>query len=315
MPGSTVTYTLIITNTSNVSDSFQITPSNFQWPTTLSATTIGPLAGNGDSASVMVTVYIPPDVSDWDADKAIITFASETVPDRKAIATLKTTARLFGVSLAPQDSIGDGVPRDRINYPLTVTNTGGFKDAFTITASGGWPAEVSSSITPMLDPGTSMRITITVQIPATAGNETDNTVVTVTSQGDPSKNDQAAQHTTSKLYGVVLSDRFLSGSNEPGKDVIYQIQVNNTSVYSDSFSVWVSGTWETEAVPLWIGPLAPHASKTLTVIVRIPVDAEKYSSSVASLEVRSWADPTRLATVTITTYAGGYQLDLPMLQK
>ena len=158
---------------------------------------------------------------------------------------------------------------------------------------------------------------LTVHIPSEEGNATENTLLTVTSHGDPAVNDQAIFHTTSKLYGVSLSPGVFSKSGVPGNIVTYNLQVTNTSEYSDTFTVKVSNEsgWLVSADPMWIGPVESHSTAMLAIIVNIPIDAEKDSSSLTSVEVKSWSDHSKEASAYLTTYVAQYTVYLPLIQK
>jgi uncharacterized membrane protein len=315
LPGSRVTYTLQITNTSNIIDSYNVTSGSHNWPLTLSDSTIGPLDADGGSTTLTATVDIPPSAQEWSADKVVIEISSQTVPDRIAIATLVTTARLHGVMVTPAEMADEGFPGTRVIYPLRVINTGGFPDTFTVTAVGGWPVEVNSSQVGPLEANQAEKITVTVDIPADAGDAIDITNLVVTSWGNPEVSDQSILTTTSRLYGVALDTDMLSILGSPGEDVVYELQVTNTSNYSDIFTVQINSSWFTFVEPVWIGPLPAHASANLVVVVSIPVDAEKGRSSVADVVVTSLTDDRKQAVAYLTTYVEWGWLYLPLVQK
>jgi uncharacterized membrane protein len=315
LPGSTVTYHLMITNTSNLSDTYDITQGSHAWPVMLSASTIGPLDDHGGTAPLTVTVVIPPAAPDWESDSVVITVTSQIVQSRSAIATLKTTARLFGVNVTPGEMDKDGIPGQKVVYPLTVTNTGGYIDTFTVSGMGGWTIDINPSILGPLDPGASERITVTVEIPVNAGDAVNASIVTVTSWEDPQIFAQSTLSTRSKLYGVVLAPDALTRFGDPGEEVTFELEVTNSSNYADTFTVHVTSDWLTEINPIWIGPIPAHATATLTVIVSIPVDAGTGSTSSAVISVTSQADPARQDIAYLTTIVGRGQLFLPMVQK
>jgi hypothetical protein len=95
-PGTTVTYTLRLTNTGSAIDTFTVTVSDNSWTTSTPAT-IGPLpAGAGSSVTITVQIYIS--APGGESDIATITAASQGDSTKSAIARLTTTA-LYRVAL------------------------------------------------------------------------------------------------------------------------------------------------------------------------------------------------------------------------
>jgi hypothetical protein len=87
--GTTVDYSLVVTNASNGPvDSFNLSVSN-DWATTVPAS-VGPLA-TGESASVPVSVDIPPSVLSGVMDVTTITATSQADPTKTSTATITTT--------------------------------------------------------------------------------------------------------------------------------------------------------------------------------------------------------------------------------
>jgi hypothetical protein len=73
-PAEVITYALQITNTGNISDTYQLTATQHTWMMAFPAE-VGPLAA-GASAAVTVTVTIPPDSNGGMADIAVLTVSS-----------------------------------------------------------------------------------------------------------------------------------------------------------------------------------------------------------------------------------------------
>jgi len=89
-PGTTVTYTLLVTNTGTCGDTFTVTVSGNAWPTNVPAE-VGPLDPN-EGAALDVAVEIPAEANNSDWDKAAITLASQLAPTTTATSVLTTTA-------------------------------------------------------------------------------------------------------------------------------------------------------------------------------------------------------------------------------
>jgi hypothetical protein len=89
-PGTTVTYTLSVTNTGTCGDTFDVMSSGNTWPVN-TPVEVGPLAP-GESADFDVTVDIPPEANDGDSDVVTITLGSQIDPATTDDSLLTTTA-------------------------------------------------------------------------------------------------------------------------------------------------------------------------------------------------------------------------------
>ena len=93
-PGSVVTYTLTVTNTGNVSDTFDLTASGNAWGSAVT-TPVGPLSP-GTSGHVYVAVSIPANAADGDFDTVMVTATSRGDNTKSDSAVLTTTAQIVG---------------------------------------------------------------------------------------------------------------------------------------------------------------------------------------------------------------------------
>ena len=88
--GTSVTYTVWVTNTGTTDDTFDITISGNAWDATPAATSVTLAAGA--STSVQVTVDIPADADDGDTDVATFTATSQSDATATDSVDLTTTA-------------------------------------------------------------------------------------------------------------------------------------------------------------------------------------------------------------------------------
>ena len=100
-PGSTVTYTLRVTNTGNCADTFTVVVRGNAWTTNAPAT-VGPLAA-GDGADLQVTVDIPATAANGDYDTATVTVTSQGDNTKSDSSTLTTTAVVACVDVSGAD--------------------------------------------------------------------------------------------------------------------------------------------------------------------------------------------------------------------
>jgi hypothetical protein len=88
MPGDLITYTLYLTNTGNLTDTYDLLITA-TW-TTVSTTPVGPLA-TGDSAILAVVVQVPPDAAWGNSDTATVTIASQGDASQMQVLSLTTS--------------------------------------------------------------------------------------------------------------------------------------------------------------------------------------------------------------------------------
>jgi len=203
-PGEVVTYTLTITNTGNITDTFTVTVSGNAW-TTVAPATVGPVAAGG-SATFQVTVTVPADALAGASDTVMVTVTSQGDNTKSAQSELTTTAEaVYGLALAPATAAQSGKPGEVVTYTLTITNTGNITDTFTVTVSGNaWTTVAPATVGPLAaGENTSFQVTVTIPT-GLAGADTDTATVTVTSQGDNTKSAQAVLTTTRIPYRLFL---------------------------------------------------------------------------------------------------------------
>jgi len=97
-PGSTVTYTLVLTNTSPVSNTFDLALSGNLWNTVITPTVIGPLA-SGNTLPFTVTVNVPAGADGGASDAVTVTVSSHNPGIFPTTASLTTTASVHKVHL------------------------------------------------------------------------------------------------------------------------------------------------------------------------------------------------------------------------
>ncbi len=122
-------------------------------------------------------------------------------------------------------------------------------------------------------------------------------------------------------YGVAVSaDQ--TGSGKPGEVVTYTVSVTNLSNGpTDSFTVtmgahvYATGLGEGEDPTIVVGPLAVGASATFVVTMHIPGEAAYGDQDTVVITITSASDPTRTATVSVTTNVHLPRVFLPAVWK
>ena len=196
LPGAILTYSLTITNTGNVADTFNLLASGYSWPTSLTTSSVS-LAADG-AATITVTVNIPAGVLGDDVDSATISAASQGEGSISDSALLTTgVSPIYAVELSGDDSL-TGRPGTTVSYTLWVTNSGNVADKFDLETSGNVWATALSVSSVSLAVGERVAIKIAVSIPETAANfENDQVTMTAVSGHDGTKSDTAVLTTYS----------------------------------------------------------------------------------------------------------------------
>jgi hypothetical protein len=195
-PGQTITYTLHVTHTGSVVDTFDIAASGHTWPTEVQSTA-GPLAARA-SISLDIAVQVPAAAAGAASDTARVTVTSQGDRSQSITATLTTTANsVYGLTASALAEAQAGEPGQTISYTLQITNTGNVTDTFDVSISGqAWTTLAPSQAGPLAAGATAVA-TATAHIPPDAQDgATDTANVRITSQGDPSQWAQIALTTS-----------------------------------------------------------------------------------------------------------------------
>ncbi len=319
--GETISYTLDVINTGNVSDTFDLavamgTGAGATWNATVSPQQVGPLAPR-QQAGVVVTIEVDPAAANGDTGVATLTATSQSDPTKSGNSTMITTVTdggvvdEYGVMVFPEAMSQMANADTTVNYVLAVINNGTMADSFSITTSSsqGWSITAPATVGP-LQPGAVGSLLVKVTVPAGAADgDIDETTVTATSQGDSTKSDSSTLTTevtdeTVLNYGVAVSPPSAGRDVNPGGTTSYQLEVFNTGNTTDTIdlSVGTSG-WTTTVSPQTVGPLAAGESENVVVEVTVPDTATDGKSDQAVVTATSQGDSTKTDSATLTTTA------------
>jgi len=193
-PGSTINYTVIVANTGNVLDTYDLVAGdNSGWSPSILPTSITVLPGASDNATLSVTV--PMGAENCTRDNITVTATSQadnTVS--KSASCIAHAIIILGVDVSVSPSYQSNLPGEMLYYTVTVANTGNVPDNYDLSVSdnSGWSLSISPTSVTVLA-GASDNVLLSVVIPTGAENCTrDNIIVTATSLRDNSVNNSAS---------------------------------------------------------------------------------------------------------------------------
>ena len=202
-PGEVVTYTLTVTNTGNVADTYTIAISD-----TWGATAPANIILNGDETGTFdVVVTVPAGAADGEFDVAAVTVTSVNdalATDNADLTTTAVIAPVYGVDLSGNLAMS-GAPGDVLTYTVSITNTGNVYDTYDLTATGNLWVTTFSAPSVSLAAGATGTFDVYVTIPASANDgDMDATNVHATSQADPTATGYTSVDTTADILEYII---------------------------------------------------------------------------------------------------------------
>ncbi len=166
--GTVATYTLLVTNTAPMTDTFTLLLGSHRWPTTISPTImVGVSPSQTFTATVAVTV--PLNAAPNETDAVAVVAASSLTQTAWAFAAFTTQALTnYAVSLLPAESARNVFLERTVTYTLNLINTGLLTDTYDLSGTlSRWPFVIDPpSVT--LASQISLPVQVTVTVPLTA---------------------------------------------------------------------------------------------------------------------------------------------------
>ena len=314
--GQSITYSLWITNTGAMTDTFNLAAAGNSWTTVVSTSTITLTPGASDLFSV--TVAIPSSALGNETDTVTLTATSQGDVTKSDTVLLTTSVLpIFGLDLSPGDTAA-GLPGTTVTYTLTISNSGNTTDTYNLAVTGQtWTTTLSTAgIT--VSSGLSATFTANVTVPTGAwGTQADVVTITATSEANNAISDSATLTTTViTVYGVKLSaDDNLSAP--AGATVTYTLLVTNTGNLTDTFDLLKSGDVWTTTLSTGVVTLPAGQSQAVTIRVTIPAGAAALDSDGVTITAVSRGDGAKSDAAILTTTAGGQpdKVYLPLILK
>ncbi|MDY7076988.1 MAG: PKD domain-containing protein [Chloroflexota bacterium] len=304
-PGNVIIYTHTLTNTTNATQTINLTADSSQGCTpTVELTITESLAPWTGSTVVTVTVPVPGDALSGTACTVVITAAGAVVGEDTITDT--TAVELVGsVALEPAACASSIPSGGIIVYTHTLTNVANITQTVMVSLSQGCSATVDSIIAGGLPPWDgSIVVTVTVPVP---GDALSGTVCTtaVTATGTVTGQAMASDITSVGLVGgVTLVPTGRISSVIPGDIVVYTHTLTNTTNATQIVNLTADSshgcipTMElttTGSLPPWDG------STVVTVTVLVPNDVP--SGTVCTTVITATGTVTGQDTATDTTIA------------
>jgi serine protease AprX len=170
-PGSAVTYTLRLTNTTTDTTTFDLETGTHHWPITLTPTQTTALLP-GEAAMVTVSVAVPSEALTTDFDAlAVVPTAPLTPTERQYFALNTHVLPIYSVTLAPSAATSMAVSGYAAAYTLSLTNTGTSSDTYAFeVAPSAWPVTIMPiTLTLAVQQQATVNVFVTVPLTAAIG--------------------------------------------------------------------------------------------------------------------------------------------------
>ena len=305
--GATVSYTVYVTNTGNITDTYDLALTGFTWPTGFNppitqTNSIPP----GEGQAFVVEVDIPANAPANAVDSVSISASSQNYPGTNGSAFLTTTAAAnVAVNIEEHSQNKTGAANTVVSYYVHVRNTGNQDDQFNLESLAQtwettiWNDTFTQQITQTqtLGPDEWQRIGVRVRVDAAATPPAqDIAIIQAISTLDNSVSDLTLLTTgvtpaTPGTHGVTLAPAGDWQSAGPGDVVMFTLTLTNTGSLVDSYTVTASGNEWTAQVTGNFSNVAPGTARTVTVMVTVPNNATEGDWDRATLTARSLANP------------------------
>jgi parallel beta-helix repeat protein len=281
--GRKIIFDVTVFNTGRYDDNYELSASdNLGWGLVLSPSTLSVRAGQSKTATLTATVT-----------RGGMNRIMVTAKGAYAFDYSMTTAFGLPIWVLISPSENHGLPGATLIYTFTVKNIGEKADnyALRISDTENWPnLALDDNLIRNVAPGENRTTTLRVTIPGNAvGGTRDNITVTATSLENVKVSDSVTCTAFVDYLGVQVSISPSSQSGAPGEKLDYIVTVKNTGNLDDNYTLEVSDRWSAQISPASLAVPA-GASRTATLSVTIPSDANKGDSMVITVTATSQID-------------------------
>jgi hypothetical protein len=203
-PGESLTYTVNVMNTGDVSDTFDLAVSdNAGWSPTVSPTSVTAAAGENGTATLSVT--IPSSAVGGTIDSITVTATSQTYSTSGSDSCTAHALVTGSVEVTIEPISKSGAKGETLKYSVTVTNKGANSDNFSlqVTDTMGWGPTLSVTSTTLAENASRTGIILSITIPSDASVD-DVSAMTVTANGTGYDNSATCTATATADGGISL---------------------------------------------------------------------------------------------------------------
>ncbi|MBA7598034.1 hypothetical protein ES703_05043 [subsurface metagenome] len=271
LPAENLTYTVTVTNTGTVSNTFDLTViDNENWGPTLDNSSLS--IPFGENQTTTLRVHIPENAIGSTRDNITVTATGTEVENSASCIAHVTIVRGVEVSISPDYQ--EGLPGETLEYEVTVTSTGTVDDTYDLSVidTMNWGPTLSENSL-RVPAGGENTTTLSVTIPEkTFAGKKDN--ITVTASGTGVENENNAIASVGVVRGVDVEISPSYKENLSGENLVYIVTVTNTGNVGDNYDLSVSQTKNWEVI-FWFTflNLPPYSSAQSELIVIIPENA------------------------------------------
>lgn len=322
--GQTVTFTVAVTNTGNVLDTYALeNEDNQDWTLKLENEVLEVPAS--ENRETTLSVAIPSDAENCTHDNITVTATSQTdntVENHAsciAHAVVALPVRSVQVTIEPENQ--KAPPENTLTFTVRVTNTGEVTNNYDLIDNddAGWGTELAKNLLENVGPGENRETTVSVTVPENAVENTWAVLrVTATSRADPSVTDNdtcraiAGAGETPPERGVQVSISENSKSAEPGEELCFSVTVINTGADTDTFTITAEDNenWAPTVSPAAPFSLGAGENRLVELSITIPDDAADGDSTTITVTASGTGYNDSTTSTANVTKEGGLPITL-----
>jgi len=308
-PGGTLNYTIIVSNTGTLNDSYNLTFSDnidgsAYWENSISLDNSLLAVPSGENRTTTLRVAIPDNAPPGTDDNITATATSQADNTVENSASCIAHVARLSVSISP--GYQSGLPGTALSYFVDITNNENTEVDYysVVTDIFGWKLAFGIKEI-ILYPFGWVRTILKVTIPENAIGDTGDTVtVTMVSIDNTTRDSGSCIARVTVVRGVEISIVPYEREGPPGVTLEYTIMVKNTGNVEDNYDLTADDNvgWGLAILPPSL-TVPPRNSENATLSVMIPENAEPLITDNITVTGKSQANPSISAENTCTAFS------------